>query len=215
VPPVRKSGELAVFRNGVAAGETVEGLKKGDLVPAGGALSMADPQPHAPCVTEVEGGAFAFLVQRARVASGAGSTFEEPEPYEQLRQRQPLLAERQIREHQRAGATGLKVSPEHWDDGVVPEGCTAGVFGSLCGAIIPAFIGLLRTHACIFGRKDYTVSDASDDPKKKEVKEVKEVQKTCTSFTFYSGKGPKKGSEGSYICIRSMCVCAQGSQFLL
>ena len=61
---------------------------------------MALPEPGTLWAVHAEGRALALSVKRTRMAAGAGRILKQPEPYEQIRQREPLLAERNRCLHQ-------------------------------------------------------------------------------------------------------------------
>jgi hypothetical protein len=50
----------------------VQNLQKGDFVPRGSALSVTHPKPDVLSVVHAEGCTVALLVERTRVAAGAG-----------------------------------------------------------------------------------------------------------------------------------------------
>jgi len=78
----------------------VQNLQKGDFVPRGSALSVTHPKPDVLSMVHAEGCSVALLVERTRVAAGAGRIPKQAEPYEQIRQRKPLFAERDRVLHQ-------------------------------------------------------------------------------------------------------------------
>lgn len=90
----RMPAEFLVPLDGRTPVGAVQNLQKGDFVSGGSALSVAHPKPGVLSVVHAEGCTVALLVERTRVAAGAGRIPKQAEPYEQVRQRKPLFAER-------------------------------------------------------------------------------------------------------------------------
>jgi hypothetical protein len=90
----RMPAEFFVPLDGRAPVGAVQNLEKGDFVPRGSALSVAHPKPGVLSVVHAEGRALALSAKRTRMAAGAGRIPKQAEPYEQIRQRKPLFAER-------------------------------------------------------------------------------------------------------------------------
>jgi len=64
--------EFFVTLDGGTPVGAVQNLQKGDFVPRGSALSVTHPKPDVLSVVHAEGCTVALLVERTRVAAGAG-----------------------------------------------------------------------------------------------------------------------------------------------
>jgi len=96
----RMAAEFLVALDGCPVADAFDQPQERDFVPGRAAFSVALPEPCTSWAMHAEGGALTLLVKRTGMTAGAGRILKQPEPDEQIRQREPLLAERNGGLHQ-------------------------------------------------------------------------------------------------------------------